>query len=103
MKKHMITFLLLTILLPRCSNKNSVQTEDQPTSPYPKAVEQNIDDTQLFFAFVAAASIGDIQGLAVARNSIIVAEEYYNNAGPNPDPDHDGQGRWRWFSGYWRP
>jgi CubicO group peptidase (beta-lactamase class C family) len=86
MKKHIITILLFAIFLPCCS-KNSAQPEDKQTSPYPEAVEQNIDDVQLFFAFVAAANISDMQGLAVARNSIIVAEQYYNDAGPDPDPD----------------
>jgi len=56
-------------------------------SPYPEAEEQGIDGQELASAFANAKNIVDLQGIAVARNGLIVAEEYYNEAGPLPDPD----------------
>ena len=86
MKNLLAVILLFTLLLPGCHN-DPVQTEEGASSPFPEAVEQNIDDDQLLLAYVAAANISDLQGLAVARNSVMVAERYYSDAGPEPDPD----------------
>jgi CubicO group peptidase (beta-lactamase class C family) len=84
-KKNLIVLILvfLIIPLPNCTEQ-SVQTE---THPYPEAVKQNIDGDQLVIAFDNAENITDLRGLAVARNNVIVAEEYYNNADPGPDPN----------------
>ena len=74
-----LIILLLATLLPGCQEKT--------LEPFPEAVEQNIDGYQLASAFDNAMLISDLQGLAVARNSIIVAEEYFSDAGADPDPD----------------
>lgn len=54
---------------------------------FPEAEKQNIDSRQLVQAYDEAAQISGLQGLAVARNSVIVAERYYNDASAEPDPD----------------
>ena len=59
---------------------------DQEENLYPEADRQNIDGIQLTRAFADASKIGDLQGLAVARNGVIVAEEYFNDANYEPDP-----------------
>lgn len=76
-------FILFCILLPNCS-KQPDQFNDHP---YPEAGNQNIDEIALARAFENARTIDDLQGLAVARNSVIVAEEYDNDSGPEPDPN----------------
>ncbi len=82
-KNHLFVFVFQIILLANCGDK-SVLHIDQP---YPEAEKQKIDGNQLKKAFADAGKIKDLQGLAIARNSVIVAEEYYNNAGPEPDPN----------------
>lgn len=64
---------------------NATACKKQAESPYPEADKQNIDVVQLTNAFASAVQIEDLQGLAVARNGVIVAEEYFNNANPEPD------------------
>lgn len=76
-------FVFILILIYSCSNP-SVKNEQKS---YPEAEKQNIDSNQLVIAFTNAEKIEDLQGLAVARNNVIVAEEYYNDAGPEPDPE----------------
>jgi CubicO group peptidase (beta-lactamase class C family) len=66
---------------------NATACKKQAENLYPGADEQNIDVVQLTKAFTSAEQIGDLQGLAVARNGVIVAEEYFNNASAEPDPD----------------
>ena len=76
-------FLLLPVFLPGC-NDSSVQPGN---ILFLEAVKQNIDIGQLTAAFAEAKKISALQGLAVARNDVIVAEEYFNNSGPDPDPN----------------
>ena len=57
----------------------------QPENLYQDADDQHIDGVQITRAFATAEHIGDLQGLAVARNGVIVAEEYFNNATAEPD------------------
>ena len=52
---------------------------------FPEAARQHFDVAELELAFANADAIADLQGLAVARNDKIVAERYYNGAGPGPD------------------
>jgi len=59
---------------------------DNESKKFPLAAEQDIDVEQLALAFEKAARIEDLQGLAISRNNIIVAEEYYSEVGPEPDP-----------------
>ena len=84
--KPRISFLfsLLLLSLPPGCGDNSIQPGNVL---YPEAVKQNIDAEQLADAFAEAKSISALQGLAVARNDVIVAEEYFNNSGPDPDPN----------------
>ena len=85
MKKNLILYILISLIifLPGCAEQPA-QTGDHP---YPEAEEQNIDVDQLVTAFDNADNIADLQGLAVARNNVIVAEKYYNNANSEPDRD----------------
>ncbi len=76
-------FVIILVLINGCENPS----EKTETSVYPEAEKQNVDSNQLAIAFTNAEEIGDLQGLAVARNNVIVAEEYFNGAGPDPDPD----------------
>ena len=71
---------LLIILLAYAS-----ACKEQPENLFPDANDQNIDAVQLTKAFASAEQVGDLQGLAVARNGVIVAEKYYNNATAEPD------------------
>ena len=76
------SFFILALVL-GCSNpsgKNEPQT-------FPEAEKQNIDRVQLEAAFDNATEIEDLQGLAVARNNVLVAEAYFSFAGSEPDPD----------------
>lgn len=75
---------ILIILLPVLSAcKDSLQND----TLFPEAEIQGIDGEKLETAFVNARTISDLQGLAVARNGVIVAEEYYSDAGALPDTD----------------
>jgi len=76
--KH-ICYLLIILLA------NLSACKEQAENLYPDADDQNIDVIQLTNAFASAEQIGDLQGLAVARNGVIVAEEYFNNATAEPD------------------
>ncbi|MBN2173630.1 MAG: serine hydrolase [Bacteroidales bacterium] len=76
-----VYFLFLICLFAECKD----ETHQNPV--YPEAEKQNIDSKQLEDAFENASKIGSLQGLAVSRNNVIVAEEYFNNAGPKPDPE----------------
>jgi len=79
----MNVFILIVLLPILSACKDSTQNE----IPFPEAEEQGIDGEKLETAFTNARTIADLQGLAVARNGVIVAEEYYNDAGALPDPD----------------
>ncbi len=79
---RLVIFALLIFYVPGCDKSSPTQKYE---SPYPKAEEQNIDGAQLALAFANAQQIADLQGLAVARNFEIVAEEYFNDRGPGPD------------------
>jgi CubicO group peptidase (beta-lactamase class C family) len=79
----LIVFVLLSALLPGCSEKPD-QVIDHS---YPEAEKQNINGIALAKAYENAKTIQDLQGLAVARSDVIVAEEYYNDSGSEPDPD----------------
>ena len=62
------SFIIFSLFLLLACEKNE--------SPFPEADEQGIDGQELALAFSNARIIVDLQGLAVARNGIIVAEEY---------------------------
>lgn len=81
--KNLIYLLSIIILTFSCSEESSQSDK----SLYPEAEEQNIDGGQLAEAFTNAEEIDDLQGLVVARNNVIVAEVYFNDAGPEPDPN----------------
>jgi CubicO group peptidase (beta-lactamase class C family) len=76
--------IVLCILLVQNCKKNSAPVENYL---FPEAEKQNIDVTQLIQAFDNASQIEDLQGLTIARNNVIVAEKYFNKAGPEPDPN----------------
>ncbi|TFH01335.1 MAG: class C beta-lactamase-related serine hydrolase [Calditrichales bacterium] len=76
-------FIFLIAVLAGCRD-GALQTE---THPFPQADSQNIDGEQLVRAFNNAETIDALQGLAVARNNVLVAERYYHNANPEADPN----------------
>jgi len=76
-------FTFVLIIVSGCKNP-SEKTEQRP---FAEAEKQNIDSSQLEIAFANAEEIEDLQDLAVARNNVIVAEEYFNDADPEPDLD----------------
>jgi CubicO group peptidase (beta-lactamase class C family) len=80
---NLLIFVFSVFLFSNCSEQSS-QFESHY---YPEAEKHNIDSDQLIVAFENAKDIVDLQGLAVARNNVIVAEEYYNNADSDPDPN----------------
>jgi CubicO group peptidase (beta-lactamase class C family) len=82
-KKHsyLIRVLFLLTLLSACKDA------EEADSPYPLAEEQGIDGSKLAAAFGQAETISDLQGLAVSKNGLIVAEGYYSEAGSQPDPE----------------
>jgi CubicO group peptidase (beta-lactamase class C family) len=57
----------------------------EPENLFPIANKQGLDGVKLTRAFADAGDISDLQGLAVARNGVIVAEKYFNNATAEPD------------------
>jgi len=79
---RIFTLLIIILVLHSCKKQSTAINND----PYPKATKQNIDSKQLEIAFNKARQIADLQGIAVARNEIIVAEEYSSDAGSDPDP-----------------
>lgn len=74
------TLSVTLLLLFSCSKKET------PTSPtenrFPLAEEHNIDPIQLESAFTAALSDRGIKCLILARNNVVIAEEYYTD-GPD--------------------
>lgn len=82
-----IRILLFLIIFLSISWLQNCKKDSDPVENYyfPEAEKQNIDVEQLAQAFVNVSQIEDLQGLAVARNNVIVAEKYFNNAGPEPD------------------
>lgn len=68
--KLLICFAIFFVIC--CSDKN-------PTTPsaYPQAEEQNIDSALLEQAYVAARNNGGVLSLIVARNNVVVADEYF--------------------------
>lgn len=83
-KKMLIILTLFSLVLTgsQCS-KQSPQSNEKF---FPEAEKQNIDSEQLARAFAAADRIADLRGIAVSRNGIIIAEEYFSLTGPSPDP-----------------
>lgn len=81
--KNIIVFILLIFYLCSCSDDSS-KSDDYL---YPEAEKQNINSSKLAQAFTNAEEIDDLQGLVVARNSVIVAEKYFNNADSEADPN----------------
>ncbi len=77
--------LVFTILISGCSDDPLNITDPQ----FPLAEEHNIDGDQLNRAYANARIIAALQGIAVARHSVIIAEEYYSAAGPGPDSTLD--------------
>ena len=81
--KNIIVFILLIFYLCSCSD-DSTKSDDYL---YPEAEKQNISSSKLAQAFTNAEEIDDLQGLIVARNSVIVAEKYFNDADSEADPN----------------
>jgi len=65
--------LVLALLILSC------QKDKTPTGPsaYPRAEEQNIDGDQLLAAYDAARDDGGVLSMIVARNNVVVADEYF--------------------------
>ena len=79
--------ILLTLVSVSCIPGCKKDTNSVENDHFWKAEKHNIDVEQLAQAFENASQIEDLQGLVVARNGEIVAEKYFNSAGPDPDPN----------------
>ncbi len=77
--KIILFFLSVLLVCPQAC-------KDQEENLYPEAERQNIDGVQITRAFADASKIADLQGLAVARNGVVVAEAYFNDATSEPGP-----------------
>ncbi len=84
-KKFKPPCIILVFLFFGCSDDPAHFSNNR----FPLAEQHNIDRKQLDLAFQNAAEIDDLQGLAVARNSVIVAEEYFTLSGAGPDSSLD--------------
>ena len=60
----------------------SCSTGSTDVSPYPEADAQNIDGQELAGATAVLSQIDGMRGFLVARNGILVLEEYFNGIGP---------------------
>ena len=67
--------LLCAIILIIC-----VGCDESPTSVFPQAESQGIDEAMLEAAYDAAAEISSLQSLLVSRNGVLVAERYFHGA-----------------------
>jgi len=61
----------------------SCSTGSTEVSPYPEADAQNIDGRDLADATAVLSQIDGMRGFLVARNGVIVLEEYFNAIGPD--------------------
>ncbi len=65
----------------------SCSTEPTDTSPYPVADAQNVDGWELADAAVLLSQVDGMRGFLVARNGVLVLEEYFNAIGPDSTMD----------------
>lgn len=75
--------LIFLLILSTC-DKSPVKEE----SPYPLAEAQNIDGHKLAEAYAQARQIGGMKCLLVARNGVLVSEEYFHEE-DGPESLHD--------------
>ena len=61
----------------------SCATEPTDTSPYPEADAHGIDGWELAEATDRLSQVDGMRGFLVARNGVIVLEEYFNAIGPD--------------------
>jgi CubicO group peptidase (beta-lactamase class C family) len=52
------------------------------TAPYPEAENQNLDGQALLAATARMSGVDGMRGFLVARNGVLVVEEYFNGVGP---------------------
>ncbi len=71
----------LGVCLPSCS------TEPTDPSPYPEADAQDVDGWDLADASALLSQVQGMRGFLVARNDVLVLEEYYNAIGPDSTMD----------------
>jgi len=81
-RKRLVTRGISTVLL-LCT----LACQSDPYSPYPDADEQGIDGNALADIVETARHIEGMKWLLVARNGVLVAEQYFNGQGP--DSTHD--------------
>jgi len=82
LKKNILLIIIITTLILACDNDKEIVIPDYP---YPLAEENNIDSYKLADAYKSIETIEKIRSLVVARNGVIVSEEYYNGTGSQPD------------------
>jgi len=58
-------------------------TDPTDTSPYPEADAQGVDGWQLADATDRLSQVDGMRGFLVARNGVVVLEEYFNAIGPD--------------------
>jgi len=76
---------LQRVLLATCLGVGlvSCSTEPPEPSPYPDADAQNVDGWELAEATARLSRVDGMRGFLVARNGILVLEEYFNAIGPD--------------------
>ena len=72
MKNKLFLCAIILIVLFGC--------DESPTSVFPLAESQGIDESMLEAAYDTAEEIASIQSLLVSRNGVLVAERYFHGA-----------------------
>ncbi|UCG85002.1 MAG: serine hydrolase [Gemmatimonadota bacterium] len=65
----------------------SCSTDPTETSPYPEADAQDVDGWELAEATSLLSQVDGMRGWLVARNGVLVLEEYFNAIGPDSTMD----------------
>lgn len=85
MRSTLLRHLLFASWLGVCTA--SCATDPTDTSPYPVADAQGVDGWELADATDRLSRVEGMRGFLVARNGVIVLEEYFNAIGPDSTMD----------------
>jgi CubicO group peptidase (beta-lactamase class C family) len=72
MRNNFLLYAIILIIFAGC--------DESPTSVFPLAESQGIDESMLESAYDAAEEIFSLQSLLVSRNGVLVAERYFHGA-----------------------
>ncbi len=77
-----VTALSVASLVAGCGDSSA-----GPTSPYPEADAQGVDGFALAGAVERFSAVEGMRSFIMSRNGVVLAEEYFNETGP--DDPHD--------------